>query len=68
MAPRPSPRRGYPQPDALVNGNGNAGRIGYLYNHYGVINYAQPETDSQKTLVQALQLAIWKLEYDSGAN
>ncbi len=63
-----------------LNAAGNAGRIGYLYNQY--INYLEDEfgnplsntanaatdpfTAEQAYEAQALQVAIWKLEYDSG--
>ena len=49
---------GVPQGDAL---GGNAGAIGYLYNKYA----ANVTTDIQGA---ALQIAIWKVDYDNSAN
>jgi hypothetical protein len=37
----------------------NAGRIAYLYNHYGI-------ADLSKQDAVGLQVAIWELEYDNG--
>jgi hypothetical protein len=46
----------------------NAGAIGYLYDQYGYMLSAQPATLSEAYNLQALQLAIWKLIYDTGTN
>ncbi|HEY2154223.1 MAG TPA: SdrD B-like domain-containing protein, partial [Isosphaeraceae bacterium] len=58
---------GLPAPPA-VNGAGNAGRIGYLYEQFGSVLSQVGESDAQALQQQALQLAIWKLEYDSVPN
>ena len=60
---------GLPMPPA-VNNTGNAGRIAFLYNQYGSVlsptsKDIPPLTLTQAYEQQALQLAIWKLEYDS---
>ena len=53
-----------------LNATGNAGRIGYLYQQYGSILSAIGSnlSNAQAFQQQALQLAIWKLEYDSGTD
>ena len=53
-----------------MNATGNAGRIGFLYNQYGSVlsPTASTLTDSQAFDQQALQLAIWKLQYDPVLN
>jgi hypothetical protein len=67
---------------SAVNANGNAGRIGYLYDQY--INYlvdqfgnplsntayvtTEPFTKAQAYEADALQLAIWELEYNAVPN
>jgi hypothetical protein len=48
--------------------NTNAGAIAYLDNHYGSLAAQTPTSLSQAYDLQALQLAIWKLVYDTGTN
>ena len=72
---------GQPLGTALVPPT-NAGAIAYLYNQYNSFLYQQfgnpisntasaatnPLTNEQSFEAQALQLAIWKLVYDTGSN
>jgi uncharacterized repeat protein (TIGR01451 family)/choice-of-anchor A domain-containing protein len=53
VIPGPTPTS---DPNALAV---NAGRIGYLYNHFGTELLTDPAQS------QGLQLAIWELEYDT---
>ena len=58
---------GLPLSSTLVPAT-NAGAIGYLYETYGALTAQPPANLNQAYNLQALQLAIWKLEYDSGSN
>ncbi len=61
------------EPLSSVAAIDNAGAIGFLYESYGSTliptnSAATPPTATQILDSQALQLAIWKLEYDTGSN
>ena len=52
---------GAPAAGSAVDANGHAGEIGYLFNHYANASLTPAQA-------QGLQIAIWKLEYDTTAN
>jgi regulation of enolase protein 1 (concanavalin A-like superfamily) len=55
------PVLGEPGTQSQLNAFGNAGRIGYLFNHFA----NDPAVQSNAVQAQGLQMAIWKLEYDA---